>query len=93
MCSCVRGYHVNQAVWIPVIGELKINAYSEYEPRFFDFSADCNTFSTSRFTEYIALDGMEPDCEPFRSGRPSIGLKYCRIDMLTPSTAMCALTS
>ena len=40
------------------------------------------------------IDGMEPDSEPFGSGRPSIGLKYCRIDMLTPpSTATCALTS
>ena len=83
VCSCVRGYHVYQELWIPVIGEELVCVREQR-----------NTFSTAWFTEGIALNGMEPDGEPFGSGRPSIGLKYCRIDMLTPPpTATCELTS
>ena len=59
--------------------------------RFFDFSADCNTFSTSQFTDNIALNGREPDSEPFGYGKPSIGLN--RLEILSDrhaNTTTCA---
>ena len=82
VCSCVRGYHVYQALWIPVISE-ELVCVRELR----------NAANRYAVAVAVALDGMEPDSKPFGSGRPSIGLKYCQIDMLTPPpTATCALT-
>ena len=69
---CVRRYHVYQALWIPVIGEELVCVR---EPR---IAADRYMLLLSQII--IALT----DSEPFESGRPSVGLKYCQIDMLTP---------
>ena len=68
--SCVRRYHVyhTDAIWIPVkswcIRE-PCNAADRYAVRFLT-------------SHNVVLDGMEPDSEPFGSGRPSIGYQRLR---------------
>ena len=85
--SCVRGYHVYRDIWDAVIGEAVIcerephnieDRYAVRWPRFFL----AISFSTSLLAIAMAFEAKELHKGPLGSGRPSRGLKYCRIDIV-----------